>query len=715
MKLFYTFLLLCTFSMGFAQDNASPYLLVSTKDAIIPLKSSKTDVQIAGTIAHVHVTQVYQNKGTQAIEAKYVFPLSTQAAVHKMQMTLGERIVNAKIYERQEAQKVYKTALNEGKRAAKLDQDRPNVFKMNVGNIMPGDEIAIDIYYTELLVPVNGEYQFVAPSVVGPRFTGENSKSEESFSMPYTAKGISDTFDFDMTVILNAGMIIQNVSSGSHKVNVNYPNAKTAKIFLSKRNENPSNRDFILNYNLRGNQIQTGMLLYEGEEENFFTFQMEPTKKVVLEDVPAREYLFIVDVSGSMNGYPLKVSKELMRNLLCGLRMTDTFNVQLFASSSTMFSTVPVETNEQNIEAAIRFLSEGQGGGGTQLLSALNEAYRLPRKDISSARSMVVITDGYVSIEKEVFELIKNNLDQANVFTFGIGSSVNRYLIEGMAKVSNSESFIATSTEEAYGVAKKFQEYIATPLLTQVKIESRGFDMYDLAKTSIPDVFAARPVIVHGKYRGKPEGKIIVTGYQGKKRFRQEYKVSNGHLSKANSALKYLWARKRIGELDDYKKLFNEDVKGRVIELGIKYNLLTNYTSFVAVDEAIVNKDGSIRTVKQPLPMPKNVNNSAVGAEGEVKEISAFKTSFTMVFEEDVIKTEKRKITMEFRAMYSEMISTYLEKYEGLRFKFDAKGKLTSVEYMKNGIWLVYGNGTSDFEGISMKSITKKMTLTVMK
>jgi Ca-activated chloride channel family protein len=417
-----------------------------------------------------------------------------------------------------------------------------------------------------------------------------------------------------------------------------------------------------------------------------------------------------------MNGYPLDVSKELMRNLLCNLRLTDTFNVQLFASSSTVFSPTSVETNEQNIEAAIRFLSEGQGGG-TQLLSALHEAYKLPRKDTSSARSMVIITDGYVSVEKEAFELIRNNLDQANVFTFGIGSSVNRYLIEGMAKVSSSESFIATSKEEAQKVAKNFKEYIAKPLLTQVKIASEGFEMYDIAPGSIPDVFSARPVIVYGKYRGNATGKLVVTGYQGKKKFRQEFKVSNGHLSKANSALRYLWARKNIETLDDYKKLFNEDVKDSVIALGLKYNLVTNYTSFVAVDESVVNEGGRLKTVKQPLPMPQNVNNSAVGAELEVNEKSRFKSSYKIHFDENILKTEKRKITMEFKARYSKLVGKYLEKYEGLRVTFNRNGTLISFEKMENGKWILDQTIMTEFIAFSMKKmrLNKEMRLTLMK
>lgn len=717
MKNLFALALFCITSLCFSQQKSGPYLLVSNRNAQIPLKETKTNVQISGAIAHVHTTQVYHNLGKEPIEAQYVFPLSTKAAIHKMQMSIGDRTINAKIFERKEAQKVYETALNEGKRAAKLDQNRPNVFQMNVGNIMPGDEIVIDIYHTEMLVPINGEYQFVAPAVVGPRFTGESTANEKSFNMPYTAKGISDSFDFDMTVSINAGMIIQNINSSSHKVNINYPDVKTAEVFLSKSDENPSNRDFILNYNLRGNEIQAGLLLYEHGDENFFAYQMEPRDKVILENIPSREYLFIVDVSGSMNGYPLEVSKELMRNLLCNLRLTDTFNVQLFASSSTILSSTPIEANTQNIEAAIRFLSEGQGGGGTQLLSALKVAYKLPRKDQSSARSMVVITDGYISVEKEAFELIRKNLDRANVFTFGIGSSVNRYLIEGMAKVSNSESFIATTKAGAQYVAEDFKEYIATPLLTQIKIKAKGFDIYDIAPQSVPDVFAARPITFYGKYHGKPQGTLIITGYQGRKKIKQEFKVSHGNLSTKNKALRYLWARKKIEELDDYNKLFHQDVKDSVIALGLKYNLATNYTSFVAVDETIINKDGSLKTVKQPLPMPANVNNSAVGAEAEVTARTKYSKSFTVHMRKNVPKTEKRKITMEFRAMYSKLVTKYLEKYESLRVKFNAQGKVIRVEKMENGKWVLAASITREFSECSanLLDINQEMTLTIIR
>ncbi len=717
MKRLSILLILLTSTLGFAQQEKSPYLWVSTKDAVIPLKASKTNVQISGTIAHVQLTQVYHNQGATPIEAKYVFPMSTAAAIHKMQMTIGTRVVHAKIFEKQKAQEVYNNALSQGKRAAKLDQERPNVFQMNVGNIMPGDEIAIDIFYTELLEPVNGDYSFVAPSVVGPRFTGEKGKAEPVFSTPYTASGTGDTFDFELKASLNAGMIIQHIQSPSHTINVSYPTSKTAEVFLSKSNDNPANRDFVMNYSLRGNQIQSGLLLYEHGDENFFAYLMEPVKKPKKQDITPREYLFIVDVSGSMNGYPLEVSKELMRNLLCNLGPQDTFNVQLFASSSTMYSPTPVMATEQEVEAAIQFLSNGQGGGGTRLLNALETAYSLPRSAMGSARSMVVITDGYVSVEKEAFQLIANNLDKANVFTFGIGASVNRYLIEGMAKVSHSESFVATSKQEALKVAKAFKTYIETPLLTQVKLKAKDFEIYDVAPQSIPDVFAARPVVIYGKYKGTPTGKMVLAGYHGKKKFKHEYKVSNGNLSQDNKALRYLWARKKIALLDDYNALFRENVKEEVTALGLQYNLATQYTSFVAVDETPINDSGELRTVKQPLPMPQNVSNAAVGAEAEVSVKTRFKRSFSIHLDTHLSKNQKRKIKMEFKALYTQLVNTYLEKNIALRITFNSNGKLVLVEKLQEGKWIAAKSILAEFEKGAMPTLTiqKPLTLTLRK
>lgn len=694
MKRLFFYLILLSTALVYGQKTESPYLEVVNNKSNIPLKSTKANVQIVGTIAHVQITQTFQNLGTTPIEANYVFPMSTQAAVHDMRMKIGSRTIKATIFEKQQANKIYQKAIKEGKRAAKLDQQRPNIFQMKVGNIVPKEEITVDIFYTEMLLPKDRDYQFVFPGVVGPRYTGESNSKEETFNTPYTKKGIASTFDYDLNVCINAGMMIQKVASETHELVVNYPNNKSAEIRISKNEENPANRDFIINYSLRGDKIQSGLLLYKGEKENFFSLMIQPPKKILKNEIPPREYIFIVDVSGSMNGYPLEVSKELMRNLLGNLRETDSFNIQLFASTSSIFKQKAVKATAKNIETGLQFLHSGSyyTGGGTQLIDALKTAYSLPKVHENTSKSMVVITDGYVNVEKDAFHLIENNLDKANVFTFGIGSSVNRYLIEGMAKIGKSESFIATNKNDAFRVAKRFKKYIASPLLTQIKLKTSGFDIYDVEPKTIPDVFAERPIVIYGKYKGEPKGKITIKGWQGNKKVVQKINVKTRVLSSDNKALKYLWARKRIERLNDYKKNFYDDVKQEVTQLGLAYNLATQYTSFVAVDSEIVNKNGSLKSVKQALPLPMNVNNSAVGASVEISGKSKVKKSFKILFSTNIKKQTKRAIQMWLKGTYSSVLKMYLQKHKNVKIHFDANGKIVKIEKEKNGAWLVDNN-----------------------
>ncbi|MCG1036898.1 VIT and vWA domain-containing protein [Polaribacter sargassicola] len=714
MKLLFTLFTIVFSAILNAQQTKSPYLETTTKEANIPLKATQTSVQISGTIANVQIIQTYKNLTKTAIEASYIFPMSTKAAVHDMNITTGNRTTKAIVFEKKKANKIYNKAIKEGKRAAKLDQERPNVFKMKVGNILPNEEVIISLSYTEMLINNADEYQFIIPGVVGPRFTGEKKSKEEVFNVPYTKKGTNNTFTNSIDVCINAGVIIKNIFSKSHKIDIHYPDATSAEIVVL--DENSANRDFILNYSLRGTKIESGLLLYEGENENFFTLMVQPPKEIVSKKIPPREYLFIVDVSGSMNGYPLDVSKELMRNLLSDLKETDTFNVQLFASTSSIFKEKSVNATSTNIETAINYLNKSTSnyGGGTELINALKTAYKLPRKDENSARTMVLITDGYINVEKETFELIENNLDKANVFTFGIGSSVNRYLIEGISKVSNSNSFVATSKTDALKVAKDFKKMIAHPVLTQIKLTTNNFDIYDVTPKTIPDVFANRPLLIYGKYKGKANGTISFSGWQGDKKITQTHQVQNGKLSKDNKALKYLWARKKIEQLIDYKRNFNEDVKQEVIKLGLTYNLATEFTSFVAIDNEIVNKKGKLTNVKQPLTMPKYVNNTSVGAAADIKGTSKIKKTFKITISNNINNNQKRAIKMWLKGNYSAIINMYLNKYKNIKLHINKNGQIVKIEKEENGLWKIISNLKVAFNQLPTNLNTNQNTVIIL-
>jgi Ca-activated chloride channel homolog len=250
----------------------------------------------------------------------------------------------------------------------------------------------------------------------------------------------------------------------------------------------------------------------------------------------------------------------------------------------------------------------------------LKKAMSFPRLDPGLSRSFIVVTDGYVNVEKEAFDIIRTKANEANTFAFGIGSSVNRYIIDGMAHVGMSEPCIILNPDEAVKEADKFRNYISNPVLTQIKKSFNGLDVYDIEPASVPDVFAERPVVVYGKYRGKPNGTITIEGFAGKKKYKRTFDVAAVKADPKHAAVRYLWARKKIQLLDDYKNLGQGgDDQLTVTNLGLKYNLITAYTSFVAVEEVVANTKG-VTTVKQPLPMPEGVENSAVGFEMEIDE-----------------------------------------------------------------------------------------------
>ncbi len=600
----------------------SPYFFVQSDDPEtdrLPLKSTSVDVNISGVIADVIVTQVYKNEGTRLLEAIYVFPGSTKAAVYGMKMQVGERTIEANIKKREEARQEYEQAKQNGQSASLLEQHRPNVFQMNVANILPKDVIKVELRYTELLVPTDAVYEFVYPTVVGPRYVGgemaENT-TETWTANPYLQEGELPSTVFDITAGINAGLPIQDITCHTHNVGINYTGKNSASVTLDPSEKHSANRDYILKYRLAGGKIETGMLLYEGEKENFFLIMMQPPKRVKPDHIPPRDYMFIVDVSGSMNGFPLDISKKLLKDLISGLRPKDRFNVLLFAGGSTVMSEQSMPATKENIQKAIDVIDRQRGGGGTNLLPALKKALAMKGTEEYS-RNIVIATDGYVTVEEQAFDLIRKNLGNANMFTFGIGSSVNRHLIEGMARIGMGEPFVLTHPDQAKEKAGKFRKLIESPVLTNIDIDYKKFKVYDVEPPSIPDVLAERPVIVFGKYKGKPKEKIVLKGTSGEKTYKNTINVSAVKPTENNSALRYLWARHRIAVLADYNRLRpNDERVQEVTNLGLTYNLLTAYTSFIAIDKEKRVVDGQPVTVKQPLPLPHGVSNYAVGYGG---------------------------------------------------------------------------------------------------
>lgn len=612
----------------------SPYFRVdsTSPDADrLPLKETRADVQIAGVIARVRVTQVYQNEGARPLEAVYVFPGSTHAAVFGMRMTVGDRVTVAQIQEKEAARRIYEAAKQQGKSTSLLEQERPNVFTMNVANILPGDKIKVELDYVELLVPEDGVYELTYPSVVGPRYTGQAApaaQGEAWAANPYLGKGAALPYTWGLSLKLEAGLGIASITSPSHRISPRYTGKTTAAVEVDETTG--GNKDFVLRYKLGGDKIETGVLLFPGatpQDESFFLTMVQPPVRLAPSIIPPREYIFVLDVSGSMHGYPLDTAKGVLRELIGGLRPSDRFNVMFFSGGSWVLGEDSLAATPANVDRALTSIGQQMGGGGTEILPALRRALAMKRSRGMST-SIVVVTDGYVSVERETFDVIREGLGTANLFSFGIGSSVNRFLIEGMARAGMGEPFVVLGPAQAPEAGARLKKLIESPVLTDVAVKFEGFEAYDVEPPSVPDLFVSRPLVIFGKYKGSPTGRVVLSGRNGQGELYQAVDVTADRASNDNVALRYLWARHRIARLSDHATLTGEaSAKPEITQLGLRYSLMTQFTSFVAVDEVVRNVNGQPTRVQQPLPLPEGVEESALspaqGAPAPTKSLGA--------------------------------------------------------------------------------------------
>ena len=502
-------------------------------------------------------------------------------------------------------------ARSQGRTASLLEQDRPNVFRMNVANLLPGDQIQVDVSYVEAIVPSEHLYELSFPTVVGPRYTTAAAGADGSSHSPYLHAGVPSAHTFALDATIDSPVPLRTLHCPSHRARIEFPNARQARVTIAEGDE-VADRDAVIRWTVEGPTIESGMLVGESDGEEYFLLAVEPPARVQEAALVPREYVFVVDVSGSMNGFPLDTAKTLMRNLLGGLRPSDRFDILSFSGGSRLLAASPLPADAANVKRASQFMDGMTSGGGTNLLPSLERALALPRSDAS--RIVVVITDGFVDVERESFELVRRSLGQANLFAFGIGGSVNRFLIEGLARAGRGEPFVVTRPDEAAGTAARFQTYVDAPVLRDLRLAYHGLDVAAVEPAALPDLLAERPIVVHGRFRGEPRGTVTLTGVSAAGPFTQVIDVSRAARLNDGAALRSLWARERLIWLQDLSAAGGGDsYKDEITRLGLAHHLMTRYTSFVAVDSA-VRATEKATAVQHPLPMPDGVSDSALRA-----------------------------------------------------------------------------------------------------
>ncbi len=579
-----------------------------------PLKHTSVKAEVSGSLSRVTVTQDFENPFNEKIEAFYTFPLPQSAAVDDLTMLIGDRTVKGTIMRREDAQKTYAAAKQLGKIAVLLDQNRPNLFTQAVANILPGQQIRIIISYVETLKYEDGSYEWSFPMVVGPRYTPASTDQANSAPVPPVEYSTRPGHDISIELAIDAGVPIESLKSETHETETERPDPTRAIVRLKDHNTLP-NKDFVLTYQVGGPAINDAVLAHRSEKGGFFTLILQPPQRVTAEDVMPKELVFVLDTSGSMSGFPIEKAKETMQLALDNLYPHDTFNLITFAGDTRILFSDPVLATPENLKKAKKFLSEQEGIGGTEMMKAIKAALE-PSDSQHHLRIVCFMTDGQVGNDAEIIAEVRK-YKNARVFAMGFGSAPNRYLLDKISEYGRGEVEYVLGTGDTSAVARRFQERVRSPLLTDISIDWGTLPITEVYPKRIPDLFSAKPLILSGRYLGGAKGTIVLKGKMAGQDFMREIPVELPETENGHDVLAALWARSKVEDLmvpgiESALDSTTTEAREAVIELGLKFKLMTQFTSFVAVDEVIFTGTEEARPVNVPMQIPAGTINGGV-------------------------------------------------------------------------------------------------------
>ncbi len=619
-------------SMGDCSDSGILVAFAGAKKlGNCPLKHTDVKATVSGYVARVTVKQQFHNPYNTKIEASYTFPLPHDAAVDEMTMKIGNRVIKGSIKKREEARKKYEEARARGQIASLLDQERPNIFNQSVANIEPGQNIDIEIKYVNLLKYENGAFSFVFPTVVGPRFIPGHVAEGRSghghlqdtdmvpdaskITPPAAQQGERAGHDISINLAIDAGVPIQSVKSLLHEAATERTKANLATVKLIGKDRIP-NKDFICSWTVASDSVQSGYLAHKRGDDGFISMMLIPPIKVKAEDTQPKEIIFLLDCSGSQSGLPIQKAKETMEYIVRHMNPTDSFRILAFNSGVSEFSKNAEHASVSMLDKAIAFIQPIQAQGGTWMEPAVERVCSLENPD-HKLRIVVFMTDGYVGNDMQVISTIRKFRGQTRWFPFGTGNSVNRFLIDKIAEEGGGEAEYVLLNSSAQEVGKKFYDRISSPVLSDIKLDFENVEIKELFPKDPRDLWAQKPLYFSGRYKKAGSGKVILSGYSAGKAYRQELKVDLPQESAENDVLPSVWARAKVERLmsEDWLGVqlgkLNQELKDEIVQTALKYHIMSQYTSFVAVDESSNTGKGKGKLVPVKVENPDGVEGES--------------------------------------------------------------------------------------------------------
>jgi len=592
----------------------------------VPLEHTGVRGSIDGYIASINVRQQFHNPYDAKIEAVYVFPLPQNAAVNGFVMTVGERTIRGVVREREEAERIYEEARSQGHVASLLTQERPNIFTQKVANIEPGQSIDIDITYFHTLAYKDGWFEYVFPMVVGPRFNppataqrgdgvgavdrrvagASGQRVEVAYLRPEERSG----HDISLELELDAGLPVEAIESPTHDIAVTERTGGAIGVRLADADAIP-NKDFVLRYRVAGDATRAGMIVQQVGDGGYFTMLLAPPLDAErLERAPV-EFVFVLDCSGSMSGRPLEQAKAAVEAALDRMLPGDTFQIIRFSDQASTLGTAPLPATEANLRRARQHLRSLHAGGGTMMRRGIEAALGF-RADRHRTRYVTLLTDGYIGNDNEILALVAGAIDDHRIFSFGVGSSPNRFLMERVAKVGRGAVAYVGLEDDAGAVMDLFFDRVSHPALAQVAIDWGDFPAADVYPERVPDLFVGRPIVLTGRIDGPiPAGAhatIRVNGRLGGASASVPIEAAP-RAGGEHAALDAVWARMRIADLADHARTARRSnaIEREITRTALAHNLVSEFTAFLAVDSISRTTGEHGVTVDVPVPVPDGV------------------------------------------------------------------------------------------------------------
>ena len=559
------------------------------------------DMNITGVTNRVRVEQTFTNPSNDWVEGVYVFPLPEDSAIDHLTLFVDGRIIDGQIKERKEAKKIYNKAKNEGKKAAIIEQQRPNIFTTSVANIPPGGTIKIAIEYQQAVLIRDESFSIRFPMTIGDRYIpgvpistpydsmgvipNTHTVKDASKITPPTSKHVDRPLSININ--LKAGFDLESIESSYHAIQVDEINNLTKRIKLTN-DTTQADRDFVLNWRAnKGLQPDVAIFTQQKGEDNYLMLMATPPKlEAFKKSNTPREVVFIIDSSGSMNGGSMTQAKSALHRAIQRLKPTDRFNIIDFDSKFDPLFYNPMPAIYMNIKRGAWFVNNLDADGGTMALGAIK--YALESRDIRSndyLRQIIFITDGHVGNEQDLFRVVRESMHDDRIFTIGIGSAPNSYLMTKMADLGKGTFTYIGSNSEVEDKMLKLFDKLESPALTNIDIQFPEGVEAEQALGSLGDLYAGETISAVFKLNVLPSSLDVsgnsVDGVYAKK-------IDIG-INNNTTGIDVLWGRRKVEQLMDkyhsnMRLVDRDQTKLEITNLALNYHLVSKFTSLVAVD-----------------------------------------------------------------------------------------------------------------------------------